>query len=253
MEGLRLLDGFLGIFGVLVGRCPVYWAMKALSAVLVMALAGSAYAAPDVDCPKVYKPRKKKVKRKPPPKETKCDCPAGPEGPRGEQGPPGDRGPKGDPGESKVVHVRDGARFPLVGGVFANYFANGDWAWGPALQLAGLISENYQATLLGGLAMGATDGRESGYTVRAGVERVLADRTTLGVGLGHLSIDGSPSNGNISGDYLTLDVGISVSRDVGPATVRLNLQPIVIGFLNDTKGDSIEVGSSASLLVGARF
>lgn len=155
---------------------------------------------------------------------------------------------------NKIVHDQAAAQFPLAAGIFATYFANGDWAWGPALEIGGDLSKDYEATLMGGLAMGASDDRESGWTARAEVARKLDADTTLGFGLGHLTIDGSSNNGQIDGDYLTVDVGVSIKRTYGPLTLRLNLMPVVIGFLDDTQdGRSTQFGSSANLFGGARW
>lgn len=224
--------------------------LKLLTATLAVALFSSAAYANGVDCPHPWKPKHHKPKVKPP-VAVKCDCPPGEPG---KQGPPGE---PGKPGQVKVIHVHDkapAATIPLGVGVFATGFANGDWAWGPALQITGKLTDNYEATLMGGLANLATKNRESGYTLRVGLQRDLGNQVALGAGLGYLNLKGSPVNGQIDGSYLTLDVGVAINGNLGPIALNLNLMPIVIGFLDDTfQGSSTQLGSSANLMAGVQW
>lgn len=231
--------------------------MYKLLTLAALVAAPSLAVADNKDCPHVYKPKKHKPKVKPPlPPKAECNCPPGEPGPQGPPGPPGQKGPPGRPGETWQTAIVYGDRpvLPLGVGLFATGFANGDWAWGPALQISGHLNENYEATLIGGLANLATRGRESGYTLRAGLQRDLGNNVSLGAGLGYLNITGSQANGGIDGSYVTLDVGVSIKGQLGPVALNLNLMPVVIGFLDDSfQGSSTQVGSSASLFAGVHL
>jgi len=225
---------------------------KTLTIALIAAFAGTA-AADATPCPEAPKPKVKKKKRTPATSYCKVL--------RGTPGEPGPRGPEGPPGkdgkvirETRVVE-RGAGKFPLDLGVFGTYMGkHGDWAWGPALQVRGMVSKNYEASLMGGLAMGATSDRESGFTARLGVARKL-DHATFGVGLGLLNINGSPENGEIDGSYVTLDATIGVRQKLGPVMFHLNLAPLVLGMLHDDSEEGAQwtLGSSASLFGSVRF
>lgn len=228
---------------------------KFLITALILAFAAPAVA-DTTPCPEVPKIKKKGKKR--PPTAPYCKVLVGPPGKPGMPGPKGDAGRDGKDGKDgrvgKIEVVGD-TKFPLDLGVFGTAMGkHGDWAWGPALQVRGDVRKDYEMALMGGLAMGATGDRESGYTVRLGVAR-KNERATLGIGAGVLKINGSPDNGEIDARYLMLDATISLREKLGPVYLQLNLAPIVLSMLHDdTDGNAqFSIGSSVSLFGSVRF
>ena len=222
-----------------------------LTALLLVAMAGTAWAdAPPVDCPR---PKKKKVvKKRPPPKPCFCTGRQGPPGPQGPEGPKGDPGRDGRDGESRYILIEEkpdvllDLRVGLLGTIQAPH---NDWAWGPALQLTKDLSEDYVLNLTGGLAMGASDGREDGFILQLGVERALEDDQGLEVGVQYTSIEGSSNNGEIDGRYLTGFASVALKIK----NLRLALGPTVGGLRDGFKdGTQFTVGAQASAFIGWR-
>jgi hypothetical protein len=232
--------------------------MKLLTAALVGAsLLGSGVATADGrdgDCPHVPKrpapPRRPVTPRRPtdPPKPPPCAC----KGERGEAGPQGPAGPKGDNGQLILFVVTQEVQAEpsiKVAAGLMGFSSNpyGDWAWGPAISLSTRVNDNYDLRFNAGLAAGASDGRESGYLLSLTGERHL--RKDLGgfLGVYRASIDGSPDNGNIDGDYLGLTAGISLSS----RRFRFEIGPTLSGLRDDSRpGDTqVAVGGQAALFV----
>lgn len=228
--------------------------VKLTALMVVVGIAGTAWAdAPPVDCPR---PKKKKVVKRPPPKkpDTPCSC-VGKEGPPGPRGPEGPRGPKGDPGENTIVLMeleveRPRLFVPRIGFLGILQAPHGDWAWGPALQLSHEHSKDGRVNLTGGLAMGASEGRETGYILQLAYERSLNrdgnNEISVELGVQYSSIEGSPHNGEIDGRNLSGFV--SYVYDI--RNLRVALGPTVGGLRDGFEdGTQFSIGVQASAFV----
>lgn len=236
-----------------------------LTVISSLAMAGMAQAAPEVDCPKTYRPKKKKAKKKPPAKVTPAATPEKNcqvlcmEGDRGEQGPPGLPGKDGKNGQDGK-NGSDGAvrSIAVAGGLMTSVHApHGDWAWGPAVQLRFEKQSGTQLSLslgLAGLAPG--DSREEGTIGHLAVTRMRGSdlKSGLGVGLYVTSISGSPSNGNLDGRYVGVDVHWALQK---PVTDSLNLRfevgPVVSYLRDDAEGRQLGIGLQSALFVGGEL
>lgn len=227
--------------------------MKLIAFMSIIGMVGTAYADPCADPPKKTPPKRPHVPKRPPPKppEAKpCDC-------KGVEGP---RGPKGDKGEAGrvevlinhtndvIVHeVRARPALRLGLGLMGTAQApHGDWAWGPALQLSTDLDEHYELALSAGLAMGASDGRESGYMLELKVTRPFSGKLGLFGGVHYADIDGSQDNGNIDGNYLGATAGLSYTGN----RVRLAAGPTLGGLRDDFEtGTQLALGVQGSVFV----
>lgn len=241
---------------------------KALSMGLFLALCGTAAADGMVgDCPRPPRKHHHHVpKKNPPPAPVQasvpppapaCDCPAGPQGPQGDpgpQGPQGERGPRGHEGQTIVI--REELKAWLSLGVMGAYFPapNGDWAWGPALQV-GLPMEHGELTAAVGLA-GPFDqaswspGHQPGLLTHLGVSGRGTLALTGGVLYDH--IVGNSQNGNIDADYTALDVGAVFRKRLGGGFgIRAELT-VAFGGLRETDRSDTQftIGPAGSLFVG---
>lgn len=199
-------------------------------------------------------PKKKKVVRRPrppkrptPPVTRPCDCPPGPRGEKGDRGEPGVTTVKVVERQVIVpVKVKPAIAFRL--GVMGTIQApHGDWAWGPALQLATDLSDDYELAFSAGLAVLADEGLESGHLLHLSVERHLDEVIGVAAGVHLTSIEGSPDNSEIDGDYLSLSLSL-VGR-TGP--LRFEFGPTVGGLRDDfEEGTQLAIGVQGSGFVG---
>ncbi len=212
------------------------------------------------DCPKPYRPKRPRPPRRPPvkpPLPLPCDC-VGTKGVAGEQGPVGPQGPKGDVGsvivnDNSVTTLTVNQTSPLkfrVGAMGAIYGRHGDWAWGPALQIGTQLTDRTELVLDGGLALGLDGDHETGLLLHAGVAHYLIKNVGLTAGLHSTSINGSTSNGNLDGDYLSLSLGFTVRSDEG--RFRLEVAPTIGGLRDGTAPDDsrFAMGLTSSVFVG---
>jgi len=237
--------------------------MKKLLLLTIMApllMASNAEADGNVDCHKVYKPKKK---RPTPPKKTpaksvttSCDC-VGEKGPAGSEGPPGRQGRDGldgRPGKDAAVGA-----LSIAGGLMSSWHApHGDWAWGPALQLRSTDSNGLQLAVALGLASGADGsvGDENGWLGQLSVTKFgsnAAKDKTVGFGLGlHVTdINGSADNGQVDGRYVGLDAHITLQRKVGAGLdMRFEVGPVISHLRDDVEGKQVALGIQSSLFIG---
>lgn len=243
----------------------IMFTMKNLTLLTVissLAMAGIAQASPEVDCPKSYHPVKKKTTKKKPPAKVaeKCQCTTlVVEGERGERGTPGLPGRDGVNG-ADGKNGSDGAvrSIAVAGGLMTSLHApHGDWAWGPAVQLRFEKQSGTQLSLslgLAGLAPG--DSREEGTIGHLAVTRMRGSdlKSGPGVGLYVTSINGSPSNGNLDGRYIGVDVHWALQK---PVTDSLNLRfevgPVVSYLRDDADGRQLGIGFQSALFVGGEL
>ncbi len=226
--------------------------MKLIAALTLLGMVGAAYADPCADPPKKtarrQRPRPPARKPEPPkPASLPCDC-------KGEKGDPGERGPAGAAGKDgestlilaeRILPIREPA-IRLSAGLMGTVQApRGDWAWGPALQLATDLDERYELAVSAGLAIGADDGRESGSMIELKVTRSEGPYG-LFAGLHYTSIDGSPDNRQLDGSYLAGTIGVSYTR----GRYRLAAGSTVGGLRDDFKlGTQFAIGAQGSLFV----
>lgn len=218
----------------------------------------------NVDCPKVYKPKKKK--RPAPPKKitenpaTSCwicareDAPPGPPGPPGR---PGRDGIDGRPGKDATA-----GSLAIAGGVmYAVHAPHCDWAWGPALQLRSTDAKGLQLAVALGLASGADGsvGDENGWLGQLSVTKfgsnAVNDRTAgFGLGLHVTDINGSADNGQVDGRYIGLDAHITLQRKIGAGLdIRVEAGPVLSYLRDDVEGKQIALGIQSSLFLGGNL
>lgn len=227
--------------------------MKLIAIVTLSGLVGTVSADPCADPPKKKTAVRKVVKKALPPpappveKLASCEC-------KGEKGDAGPEGPRGEPGlsvrQTKVIVQEVRARPAIdlrLGLMGTSQSPQGDWAWGPALQLATQLGPKYELALSAGLANLAIEGEESGYIVQLSVTRELRDGLGVSLGVNRASIDGNAGNGNIDGDYLGLTAGLVLRSK----HFRLELGPTVGGLRDDSEvGTQFAYGVQASGFAG---
>jgi hypothetical protein len=227
--------------------------MKTTVALVLVGLLGTSARAdvnPCADPPKkIVPPRRPPPKRPEPPRPAPCHC----AGEKGEKGDTGEKGDRGDDGKTmffyvtKTVRAEPAVKVSLgVTGFISN--PHNDWAWGPAIRLSTKVSDRYDLAFEGGLAAGASDGRESGYILSLQGVRHLdrAKGLEAFLGIHKVRIEGSENNGNIDGDYLGLSAGIALQS----GRVRLELGPTATGLRDDSEdGTQFAVGAHAALFV----
>jgi hypothetical protein len=237
-------------------RCYLLVMMKFMAIAGVLTLATSAHADTKVDpCGAPIKKKVKKRKRTPPPTPVKVETP--PALPCHCEAPAsnyvcktGEKGDRGDPGVTTVVYRERRAKpaLRLRAGVMGTIQGeHGDWAWGPALQLATDLSDKYELTFSAGLAVGVGYERESGHMLSLSVERRMDEAFGLMVGLNATEIEGSDDNGNIGGEYL----GGHFGGVIHFGNVRTELA-LTLGRLEDDfeDGSQLAVGMQASAFYG---
>jgi hypothetical protein len=218
---------------------------------------------PPTDCPRPKKrkrlPPKKavtppEVKPEPPKATADCNC-------TGLQGPPGQKGEDGIVVYTEryihqhlVVEERPSLSLGL-GAMGAFHAPDGDWAWGPALQLRNELSDLSQLTLEAGFALpiDGVVGDETGLLLHLGYTRFLSDEPWFGFtgGVHYTGIDGSAENGNIDGHYLGVDLGFVVRKQWDNVNLRVEFAPMVSGLRDDSsEGTSLSLGLTSSAFLG---
>lgn len=226
--------------------------MKILTTSLVGLLLGvtaPVLAAPTpCDPPKPAKPHKPKTPKKPvKPPEKPCDCQPGKDGKDGKDGEDGGVIIQVQPVVifEKVTTPGLSVRPGVMGSVHAPH---GDWAWGPALQLAQPVGTRGEFVVDVGIALPADGwiGNERGLLLHAGYARVITKHVGLTAGVHATTIDGSPDNGNISGGYLGIDAGVVLRNN----RFRVELTPVISGLRDDNEsGTQFSIGLAGSVFV----
>lgn len=172
-------------------------------------------------------------------------------GPRGDTGRTGNRGDRGPRGESSGLDLRLG----VMGSVYA---PNGDWAWGPALQLHSDLNRKNELVIDLGLAGPLNGdpswGRESGFLAHVGMAHYLSKSVGLTLGAHYTSIDGSDANGHANGRYLALDGGLVLRKRWDSVNLRVELAPAIGGLRgNVTDGTAFSIGLTSSAFLGVNW
>jgi hypothetical protein len=188
-------------------------------------------------CPPSTPPKKpipRKQKKKVPQKAAPCNCTPGEKGPQGERGL---QGPKGDDSVSLDIVYMGEPGLSLNLGAMGAIITNGDWAWGPALQLA-QPTDNGEFVVDLGLALTGQigPGHETGYLLHAGYTHNVTKKLGVTVGLHGTIIEGSESNGETDATYEGVTAGIVLRHK----SLRLEIAPL---FTTDN------VGLTSSLFV----
>lgn len=221
--------------------------MKLLFLALAFLIAApvSSYAGPCPPAPPTHRPPRHPRPKPPaakPPEATPAPCAC----------PPGKPGRDGHDGKTIVVVYREPSARRLairIGVMGAVHAPHGDWAWGPALQLAQPVGRHGEFVIDAGLALPA-DGwiaNERGLLLHAGYAR-YRDANDFGLTLGvhSIQIAGSSSNGNTSGGYLGVDAGVVLRS----SRFRAELGPVLSGLRDSHEsGTQFAFGFAGSLFV----